>query len=219
VIAPNTYEYHNIAPRKDINDHHEQFILAKNTKQSATNAVAGMGYPFPSFVDFMVASQVDSVSWYGLADQMEMYDVEVNVDLVVWNDHLQHNPMPDPEALFLFDAMGYCPDLPGYEAMNATTGMPFVGEMNVVSQTTLAIIYKPGDADLDGDVDLDDFMALKSNFGVGFLWQHGDFDRDLDVDLDDFIILKNSFGTGAVPEPSTLSLLMVASLAAIRRRR
>ncbi|MFW6155545.1 MAG: GEVED domain-containing protein [Planctomycetota bacterium] len=56
-----------------------------------------------------------------------------------------------------------------------------------------------GDADLDGDVDLDDFVILKYNFGIGSGWAQGDFDVDGDVDLDDFIILKNNFGATAAP--------------------
>ena len=54
----------------------------------------------------------------------------------------------------------------------------------------------PGDADDDGDVDLDDFVVLKNNFGTttGATWGMGDFDEDGDVDLDDFVILKNNFG-------------------------
>ncbi|NLF30680.1 MAG: DUF1565 domain-containing protein [Planctomycetes bacterium] len=54
----------------------------------------------------------------------------------------------------------------------------------------------PGDADADGDVDLDDFVILKQNFGTpaGATGANGDFDGDGDVDLDDFVILKNNFG-------------------------
>ncbi len=56
---------------------------------------------------------------------------------------------------------------------------------------------QPGDADEDGDVDLDDFAALKRNFGADdATWSQGDFDGDGDVDLDDFAILKQNFGTG-----------------------
>ena len=55
----------------------------------------------------------------------------------------------------------------------------------------------PGDADTDGDVDLDDFVLLKQNFGAGdATWGQGDFDGDVDVDLDDFVLLKQNFGAG-----------------------
>ena len=58
---------------------------------------------------------------------------------------------------------------------------------------------RPGDADMDGDVDLDDFVILKQNFATGTTWDEGDFDLDGDVDLDDFVILKKNFGTAAAP--------------------
>ncbi|MFW6154854.1 MAG: hypothetical protein ACOC95_06515 [Planctomycetota bacterium] len=51
------------------------------------------------------------------------------------------------------------------------------------------------DFDGDGDVDLDDFVILKTNFGVGTTHAEGDADGDGDVDLDDFVILKNEFGS------------------------
>lgn len=50
------------------------------------------------------------------------------------------------------------------------------------------------DFDGDGDVDLDDFVILKNNFGLTPP-ADGDADGDGDVDLDDFVILKNEFGT------------------------
>jgi hypothetical protein len=58
-----------------------------------------------------------------------------------------------------------------------------------------------GDADADGDVDLDDFVLLKTYFGLtgGATWGQGDFNADGTVDLDDFVILKNSFGARATP--------------------
>ena len=57
---------------------------------------------------------------------------------------------------------------------------------------------RPGDADGDGDVDLDDFVLLKQNFArLDATADHGDFDGDGDVDLDDFVILKQNFGTAS----------------------
>jgi len=79
---------------------------------------------------------------------------------------------------------------------------------------------QPGDADGDGDVDLDDFVILKSNWGgPGGDCSVGDFDANGSVDLDDFIILKNNWGAGAVPEPASICLLAFGSLAILRRPR
>jgi len=63
---------------------------------------------------------------------------------------------------------------------------------------TFGLPAKPGDCDGDGDVDLDDFAILKTNFGRADVTAgpaEGDCDTDGDVDLDDFAILKTHFGT------------------------
>ncbi|MFW6155298.1 MAG: PKD domain-containing protein [Planctomycetota bacterium] len=74
-----------------------------------------------------------------------------------------------------------------------------------MGRAMLVMLYKlfvespgaPGDADGDGDVDLDDFVILKNNFGTasGATQATGDFDGNGNVDLDDFVVLKNNFGT------------------------
>ncbi|MFW6146351.1 MAG: dockerin type I domain-containing protein [Planctomycetota bacterium] len=82
----------------------------------------------------------------------------------------------------------------------------------------------PGDVNGDGTVDLDDFVILKSHFGMvgNAVRCDGDLDGDGDVDLDDFVALKKNFGATATaaPEPAALALLAAgwACLPARRRR-
>ena len=90
------------------------------------------------------------------------------------------------------------------------------GDMDALVFDHLATRY--GDSDLDGDVDLDDFVALKTHFGLAAAgWAGGNFDGDNDVDLDDFVTLKLSFGMAAVPEPLTGAVLALGVLL-LRRR-
>ncbi len=92
---------------------------------------------------------------------------------------------------------------------DATNEMyPLWQQLDAVGRAKLAALLEltvrpPGDADEDGDVDLDDFVLLKQHFGTtgGALWADGDFDGDGDVDLDDFVLLKQHFGQAqAVPD-------------------
>ena len=74
------------------------------------------------------------------------------------------------------------------------------------------------------DVDLSDYNTLAANFDpTGSLgphpWDHGNFDGDGDVDLADYNVLASHFqplgyGAAAVPEPSSISLVIAGLLAA-----
>jgi len=110
------------------------------------------------------------------------------------------------------------------------------------------ILIRPtriGDLNLDGIVTISDFIDLASNFGrSGVTWQEGDMNYDGSVTISDFIDLASNFGATyagdvlpispadqlavnsfadahgiAVPEPVSISLLLLASLATLRPRR
>ena len=54
-----------------------------------------------------------------------------------------------------------------------------------------------GDTDLDGNVDIADFLSLASHFGTEeSSWSEGDFDGDGKVTFHDFLQLANQFGFG-----------------------
>ena len=88
--------------------------------------------------------------------------------------------------------------------------------------------YLRGDTDLDRDIDLTDYNALVNNFdplGIygPYLWQHGNSDGDNDIDLSDYNALASNFqplgyGAAAVPEPTSVCLLLTALLVLARVR-
>jgi hypothetical protein len=102
-----------------------------------------------------------------------------------------------------------------------------------------------GDANLDGTVNGSDFSILASNFGQGAAnWDQGNFFFSSSVNGTDFVALAQNFGQGAsgadvtsadiaaldafaaanglladVPEPASLSLLLLGGLSLIARQR
>ena len=83
------------------------------------------------------------------------------------------------------------------------------------SQAILLTPALPGDANLDGQVDVNDLTIVLANFGqsTGMSWGTGDFIGDGKVDVNDLTIVLTNFGQGsgsgirAVPEPSCLLLV------------
>jgi hypothetical protein len=68
-----------------------------------------------------------------------------------------------------------------------------------------------GDADQNGAVEFDDFLALAGNFGqTNAGYARGDFDCSGEVGFSDFLTLSGNFGrqpAASVPEPQTITLV------------
>jgi hypothetical protein len=110
----------------------------------------------------------------------------------------------------------------------------FLG-MQVDATSVLVRRTRYGDANLDGQVNLQDFNRLASAFGTTGVWSQGDFNYDGNVNLQDFNRLASNFGLSAagpevtpqdwarlgaaVPEPTSLALFGVAASVAMSRRR
>jgi len=85
-----------------------------------------------------------------------------------------------------------------------------------------------GDANLNGTVDSTDFNLFTPNYGgSGKSWIQGDFDYNGKVNTLDFNLLAGNFGLAlpgptlgsVVPEPASMSIVGLAIIAALRRRR
>ncbi|MBN1590712.1 MAG: PEP-CTERM sorting domain-containing protein [Pirellulales bacterium] len=94
------------------------------------------------------------------------------------------------------------------------------------------ILWIPGDANHDGNVDVDDAQRLAENWGYTSLnpsyetfWEMGDFDGDEMIGPADAAIMAANWGYGigsessTVPEPSTLIFLGIGVLAWLPLRR
>ncbi|MGC9309525.1 MAG: hypothetical protein ACP5D2_02400 [Candidatus Nanoarchaeia archaeon] len=103
---------------------------------------------------------------------------------------------------FLFGGYAFC--------SNGTTQ-----PLEIVNETFT--IARPGDANLDGEVDNKDFAIVLANYGSqdvvyrgdGCSWYQGDFNYDGMVDLEDFNLIGDNWtGSGpaptSIPEPTTI---------------
>ena len=121
-------------------------------------------------------------------------------------------------------------------ALFTTFPATFAGQQ--VDDTAVLVAYtRYGDANLDGQVNLQDFNRLASAFGTTgtAVWTQGDFNYDGNVNLQDFNRLAANFGqsaagptvtpqdwsnlAAAIPEPSVGIAAALLGLAVARRRR
>jgi hypothetical protein len=86
-------------------------------------------------------------------------------------------------------------------------------------------IALPGDAELDGKVDVNDLTIVLAHYGqTGMSWTTGDFEGDGKVDINDLTIVLSHFGqsqgssaarVAAAPEPSTWLMIGIGLAAMI----
>ena len=87
--------------------------------------------------------------------------------------------------------------------------------------------YVLGDANLDGTVTLADYDLFVNNFNTGLSLFDGDVDRDGDVDFNDYLIIEAQYPihnggaslASAIPEPASLMMLGLGSLAMLKRHK
>jgi hypothetical protein len=110
----------------------------------------------------------------------------------------------------------------------ACDGLNDVGQILVSNSYSVAVGVEiwlltpalPGDANLDGKVDVNDLTIVLTNFGqTGMSWETGDFTGDGKVDVNDLTIVLAHFGQSsgsiaagpaAVPEPGMLAIVATA---------
>ena len=114
-------------------------------------------------------------------------------------------------------------DLDGNGVVDAADLTAWLAEAGAVNNDS-GNPYLPGDANLDGSVDVGDFNVWNaSKFTTTPAWCSGDFSADGSVDVGDFNIWNankfTSSDTALVPEPSSFGMLMISLLFAIRLAR
>jgi hypothetical protein len=69
-----------------------------------------------------------------------------------------------------------------------------------------------GDANFDGKVTGDDYVAVDANLGTGTMWTQGDFSQDGRVSGDDYVAIDSNLGKGTA-DPAALAALKAEMIA------
>jgi hypothetical protein len=176
-----------------------------------------------------------SGNWTGelaLANNAIVIDYDAASPLATVIDQVRFGSISGSGGILSGLGAGY--DVGYAEASSFASVPPIFGTVD--STAVLVRGTRLGDANLDGEVNLQDFNRLASNFGLssGATWTQGDFNHDGVVNLQDFNRLAANFGLTAtgpevtsedwaalsrvVPEPTSLLLVGVPASAGMLTR-
>jgi hypothetical protein len=152
----------------------------------------------------------------GVGPTMHVKDPGTDMDNTIHGSYLHFPGLTAPSFTLTADASLTTPG--GFRATIA--GIQIVPPLPV---------FREGDVDGDGDVDMTDFNAIRDNFQMSVTNRNrGDLDEDGFVDFTDFRQWKNNFpfppagsaASAAVPEPTVwmLSWMALAGVVALWRR-
>jgi len=122
-----------------------------------------------------------------------------------------------------------------YSTVNLSTGVISGGAFSGGQIDVQFVTPVLGDADLNGTVDFNDFVALSQNYGKTGGWSQGNFLGDPTVDFNDFVALSQNYhktwttglapATASVsaaistPEPASLGILAIGAASLLARRK
>ncbi len=163
----------------------------------------------------------------GTANNIQMYEISVSVTETGrlidgdFNDDGFFDCADVDSLVGDIAAMSNTPDfdLTGDGVVNTddlTQWLAEAGAVNLASGNP----YLPGDATLDGVVDVSDFNVFNTNkFTLNAAWCKGDFDANGVIDVSDFNIFNNNrfsmSDVASVPEPTSAAVLVLGLMGVV----
>ena len=160
-------------------------------------------------------------TWPGLTIIECDFDADLDCDIDDLNALLGEGPIDGgvPVTVGVNDQF----DLTGDDIIDLADLSQWLG--SAADENGLGSPYKQGDADLNGTVDGNDFVAWNANkFTSSLLWDEGNFNGDAEIDGGDFLLWNaNKFTSSdavlSVPEPVAMFHIALGCLVLVSRRR